>query len=221
VSCSQDEPDYKAMHRDLEKELEHVRKEGEEHIRLLNQESAKVKEAASAARAEAARMRNEADFERERGQRLQEQLRDLHQQVEALTQSNTKYQVCSPFHRYFPKHRYPKKASKTARVLTILSVWIVPERSLVPVPQVLVIELQQRLSNLDTELGTQRDKARQMEARANFLENEKALLTAAEQRLVRTVEGLSTEKHKLSAQLQVEQKVCKSFKCSFGIARCM
>ncbi|KAK9917001.1 hypothetical protein WJX75_009773 [Coccomyxa subellipsoidea] len=138
--AQRDEPDYKAMHRDLEKELEHVRKEGEEHIRLLNQESAKVKEAASAARAEAARMRNEADFERERGQRLQEQLRDLHQQVEALTQSNTKYQV-------------------------------------------LVIELQQRLSNLDTELGTQRDKARQMEARANFLENEKALLTAAEQRL--------------------------------------
>ena len=74
----------------------------------------------------------------------------------------------------------------------------------------LVIELQQRLSNLDTELGTQRDRARQMEARANFLENEKALLTAAEQRLVRMVDSLSTEKHKLSAQLQVEQKVCNS-----------
>ena len=95
MSCAQDELDYKAMHRDLEKELEHVRKEGQEHSRLLNQESAKSKEAASAARAEAARMRNEAEFERERGFRLQEQLRDLHQHVEALTQSNTKYQVCS------------------------------------------------------------------------------------------------------------------------------
>ncbi|CAL8467199.1 g6735 [Coccomyxa elongata] len=160
---TQNEPDYKAMHHDLEKELEHVRKEGEEHRRLLNEESAKAKEAASAARAEAARMRNEAEFERERSQRLQEQLRDLHKQVEALTQSNTKYQV-------------------------------------------LVIELQQRHSNLDAELGAQRDKARQLEARVNFLENEKALLTAAEQRLIHMVEGLSMEKHKLAAQLQVEQK---------------
>ncbi len=84
---------------------------------------------------------------------------------------------------------------------------VVPEHLRVRCIQVLVIELQQRLSNLDTEVGNLRDKARQMEARTNFLENEKALLAAAEQRLVRTVEGLSTEKHKLSAQLQVEQKV--------------
>ena len=84
---------------------------------------------------------------------------------------------------------------------------MVPEHLRVRCIQVLVIELQQRLSNLDTEVGNLRDKARQMEARTNFLENEKALLAAAEQRLVRTVEGLSTEKHKLSAQLQVEQKV--------------
>ncbi len=70
-----------------------------------------------------------------------------------------------------------------------------------------MIELQQRLSNLDAELGAQRDKAHQMEARANFLENEKALLSAAEQRLIHMVEGLSMEKHKLAAQLQVEQKV--------------
>lgn len=81
------------MHHDLEKELEHVRKEGEEHRRLLNQESAKAKEAASAARAEAARMRNEAEFERGRSQHLQDQLRELHKQMEDVAQNNTKYQV--------------------------------------------------------------------------------------------------------------------------------
>ncbi len=89
----QNEPDYKAMHQDLEKELEHVRKEGDEHRRLLNQESAKAKEAASAARAEAARMRNEAEYERGRGQGLQDQLRAMHKQMEDVTQSNAKYQV--------------------------------------------------------------------------------------------------------------------------------
>lgn len=96
------------MHRDVEKELENVRKEGEEHVRMLNQECSKAKEAASAARSEAARMRNEAEFERERGQRLQEQLRDLHQQLEALTQSNTKYQVQFAFspEADFPSARF-------------------------------------------------------------------------------------------------------------------
>lgn len=74
-------------------------------------------------------------------------------------------------------------------------------------------ELQQRLSNLDSELGTLRDKTRQAEARANSLQNEKALLTSTEQRLLRTVEELSMEKHKLSAQLQVEQKVHEQTAC--------
>jgi len=79
--------------------------------------------------------------------------------------------------------------------------------------QVLVNELQQRLSNLDSELGTLRDKTRQAEARANSLQNEKALLTSTEQRSLRTVEELSMEKHKLSAQLHVEQKVREQTAC--------
>lgn len=91
-SC-QSKPDYKALHGDVERELQRVQKEGEEHTRMLSQEAAKAREAASAARSEAARMRNEAEFERDRSQRLQDQLRDLHQQLEVLTQSNSKYQV--------------------------------------------------------------------------------------------------------------------------------
>ena len=90
---SQEGPDYKALHSDLEKEVERLRTEGEEHARLLSQDAAKAKEAASAARAEAARARNEAEYERDRATRLQEQLRDAHRQLDALTQSNTKYQV--------------------------------------------------------------------------------------------------------------------------------
>ena len=75
--------------------------DGEEHARLLSQDAAKAKDAASAARSEAARMRNEAEYERDRSSRLQEQLRDAHRQMDALTQSNTKYQVwlsSSPTH---------------------------------------------------------------------------------------------------------------------------
>jgi cell division protein FtsB len=73
--------------------------------------------------------------------------------------------------------------------------------------QVLVNEMQQRLSNTDAQLSSEKDKARQLERRASTLENERALVAAAEQRLSRMVEELSTEKHKLHAHLQVEQRV--------------
>ena len=73
--------------------------------------------------------------------------------------------------------------------------------------QVLVNELQQRVSALDADIASVRDGARQLDARARSAESEKALLAAAEQRLARTVDDLSAEKHKLRAQLQVEQKV--------------
>ena len=61
--------------------MERLRTEGEEHARLLSQDAAKAREAASAARAEAARARNEAEYERDRAARLQEQLRDAHRQA--------------------------------------------------------------------------------------------------------------------------------------------
>ena len=60
---------------------------------MLREDAAKAREDANAGRAEAARMRNEAAYERERCQRLQEQLSDSLKQVDSLTQSNTKYQV--------------------------------------------------------------------------------------------------------------------------------
>ena len=62
---------------------------------MLREDAAKAREDANAGRAEAARMRNEAGYERERCQRLQEQLSDSLKQVDSLTQSNTKYQVWS------------------------------------------------------------------------------------------------------------------------------
>ena len=62
---------------------------------MLREDAAKAREDANAGRAEAARMRNEAAYERERCQRLQEQLSDSLKQVDSLTQSNTKYQVQS------------------------------------------------------------------------------------------------------------------------------
>ena len=84
-------------------------------------------------------------------------------------------------------------------------------------------ELQQRVSNLDVEAGEARDRARQLEARASSLDSEKKLLAASEERLSRMVEDLSSEKHKLRAQLQVEQKVRSSphpsaFALSFSAA---
>ena len=89
----QDETDYKALHQDALKELEAARAEASEHRDMLREDAAKAREDANAGRAEAARMRNEAAYERERCQRLQEQLSDSLKQVDGLTQSNTKYQV--------------------------------------------------------------------------------------------------------------------------------
>ena len=73
--------------------------------------------------------------------------------------------------------------------------------------QVLVNELQQRIGALNADITSLRDEARQLDARARAAESEKALLAAAEQRRALMVEDLSAEKHKLRAQLQVEQKV--------------
>lgn len=73
--------------------------------------------------------------------------------------------------------------------------------------QVLVYEMQQKLSTLDAEAAAASDRARQMEAKASSLESEKALLATAEQRLTNSINNLSAEKHKLMAQSQVEQKV--------------
>lgn len=89
----QDGADYKALHQDALKELEAARAEASEHRNMLREDAAKAREDANAGRAEAARMRNEAAYERERCQRLQEQLSDSLKQVDGLTQSNTKYQV--------------------------------------------------------------------------------------------------------------------------------
>ncbi len=75
------------------RELEAARSEAAEHRNMLREDAAKAREDANAGRAEAARMRNEAAYERERCQRLQEQLSDSLKQVDSLTQSNTKYQV--------------------------------------------------------------------------------------------------------------------------------
>lgn len=77
----------------------------------------------------------------------------------------------------------------------------------VPV-QVLVNDMQQKLSALDAEAAAARDRARQMEAKASSLDSERALLATAEQRLTRMVDELSAEKHRLMAQSRVEQKVC-------------
>ncbi len=89
----QDQVDYKALHQDAQRELEAARSEAAEHQRMLREDATKAREDANAGRAEAARMRNEAAYERERCQRLQEQLSDSLKQVDSLTQSNTKYQV--------------------------------------------------------------------------------------------------------------------------------
>ena len=93
---AQDQIDYKVLHQDALKELEAARSEAAEHRSMLREDAAKAREDANAGRAEAARMRNEAAYERERCQRLQEQLSDSLKQVDCLTQSNTKYQVQSP-----------------------------------------------------------------------------------------------------------------------------
>ena len=93
INGVQDGADYKALHQDALKELEAARAEASEHRNMLREDAAKAREDANAGRAEAARMRNEAAYERERCQRLQEQLSDSLKQVDGLTQSNTKYQV--------------------------------------------------------------------------------------------------------------------------------
>ena len=74
--------------------------------------------------------------------------------------------------------------------------------------QVLVNDMQQKLSALDAEAAAARDRARQMEAKASSLDSERALLATAEHRLTRMVDELSAEKHRLMAQSHVEQKVC-------------
>jgi hypothetical protein len=74
--------------------------------------------------------------------------------------------------------------------------------------QVLVNDMQQKLGALDAEAAAAMDRARQMEAKASSLDSERALLSAAEQRLTRMVDELSADKHRLVAQSQVEQKVC-------------
>ncbi len=91
----QDHVDYKALHQDALRELETARSEATKHRDMLRADAAKAREDASAGRAEAARMRNEAAYERERCQRLQEQLSDSLKQVDSLTRSNTKYQASS------------------------------------------------------------------------------------------------------------------------------
>ena len=108
----QDGADYKALHQDALKELEAARAEASEHRNMLREDAAKAREDANAGRAEAARMRNEAAYERERCQRLQEQLSDSLKQVDGLTQSNTKYQVrLSAPCTFLYKHEYPVPAS--------------------------------------------------------------------------------------------------------------
>jgi hypothetical protein len=78
---------------------------------------------------------------------------------------------------------------------------------------VLVNELQQRVAGLSADVTAERERARAAEAAAGAAQNEKALLAAAEQRLARMVEDLSAEKHRLRAQLQVEQKVRMHASC--------
>ena len=199
--------------------MERLRTEGEEHARLLSQDAAMAKEAASAARAEAARARNEAEYERDRAARLQEQLRDSHRQLDALTQSNTKYQVqsssrpppcatsldCLPVSILLPCYKACLSQQFAAFCSAIFRPFMCDTNLVV---QVLVNELQQRVSALNAEVTSLRDGARQLDARARAAESEKTLLAAAEQRLALMVEDLSAEKHKLRAQLQVEQKVC-------------
>lgn len=96
----QEQVDYRALHQDAVRELEAARSEAAEHRSMLREDAAKAREDANAGRAEAARMRNEAAYERERCQRLQEQLSDSLKQVDSLTQSNTKYQVWSLLYQH-------------------------------------------------------------------------------------------------------------------------
>ena len=224
----QDGADYKALHQDALKELEAARAEASEHRNMLREDAAKAREDANAGRAEAARMRNEAAYERERCQRLQEQLSDSLKQVDGLTQSNTKYQVrlsapCTLLCKHYgvgQEYAVPVSHSMqdaSHAVQRLLCSGITPRRwrylqralprDLSVCAQVLVNDLQQKLSTLDAESLAARDKARQMEAKASSLESEKALLVTAEQRQASMIGELSTEKHRLLAQSQVEQKV--------------
>ena len=87
------EPDYRQLLADLEKEMDKVKEDAAENARMLREEAARAKEAATIARAEGARAQADAVFEKQRADRQNEYLEEQRLQMQQITDHSSQYQV--------------------------------------------------------------------------------------------------------------------------------
>lgn len=74
--------------------MDKVKEDAAENARMLREEGFRAQEAASIARAEAARAQADIAFEKQRAERHNEKWEEQMLQMQQLTEHNTKNQVC-------------------------------------------------------------------------------------------------------------------------------
>lgn len=86
-------PNYHELYVDLDDHFKQFREEANKNQNMLAQDLARAKEDAATAKSEAARSGAQAEFEKERSNRLSASLEAQREQVESLMASNAKYQA--------------------------------------------------------------------------------------------------------------------------------